>query len=69
MLAIALSCLFGLAAFAALVVIRSSLGTGAARVRIILGELAAIERQPRVTRTPRARPQSRPGVRPAFAAA
>ena len=50
MLAITVSLLFALAAFAALVVIRSSLAIGTARTRQILAELAEIERRAGVTR-------------------
>ena len=69
MLAIAISCLFGLAAFAALVVIRSSLVAGAGRARMILAQLAEIERQPRVIRTVAALHRPRPAWLPALAAA
>ena len=50
MLAIAISLLFALTAFAALAVIASSLISGSHRVRAILAELAAIERSQRVIR-------------------
>ena len=51
MLAIAVSLLFALAAFLALVVLHASLAVGARRVRFILAELAEIDRRARVTRT------------------
>ena len=69
MLAIAVSLLFGLAAFAALVVIACSLTSGARRVWAIVAELAEMERQARVTRPLAARLQPRPAMCPAFAAA
>lgn len=50
MLAIAISLLFGLAAFAALAVIRSSAIVGSHRARAILAELAEIDRRARVSR-------------------
>jgi hypothetical protein len=65
MLAIAISLLFGLAAFAALAVIAAALLAGFRRTRSILAELAEIERRARVTRL---RP-SPTVLRPAFAAA
>ena len=68
MLAIAVSLLFGLAAFAALAVIASSLSSGSRRVRAILAELAAIERKAPVTR-PRAYPRPQAVFQPALAAA
>ena len=70
MLTIAVSLLFGLAAMTALGIIRSSLIAGAARSRLILAELAEIDRAAARTirpATPRARPE--PAFRPAFAAA
>ena len=69
MLAIAISCLFGLAACAALVVIHSSLVAGAGRAKQILVELAKIDRQPRVTRTAAAPHRLLPASLPALAAA
>jgi hypothetical protein len=69
MLAIAISLLFGLAAFAALAVIASSLTSGARRTRAILAELAEIERKARVTRPRPVRFQPRAVLQPAFAAA
>ena len=69
MLAIAVSLLFGLAAFAALSVISSSLVAGSRRTRAILAELAEIERQARVTRPRAARPAPRVVLLPALAAA
>jgi hypothetical protein len=69
MLAIAVSLLFGLAAFAALVVIASSLKAGARRARAIVAELAEIDRTARVTR-PRSVPfRPRAVPLPALAAA
>ena len=68
MLAIAVSLLFGLAAFAALAVISSSLATGLRRTRAILAELAEIERKARVTRA-RAYPRAQAVFQPALAAA
>lgn len=44
MLAVAISLLFGFATFAALAVIHASLVAGARRARLILAELAEIER-------------------------
>jgi len=58
MLAMAVSLLFGFAAFAALAVIRSSLRVGSARARLILAELAAIDRRAGATRLPSTRPQA-----------
>ena len=55
MLAIAVSVLFTLAAFAALAVIHASLVAGARRTRAILAELAEIERGQRVIRVRPAR--------------
>ena len=69
MLAIAVSLLFGLAAFAALAVIAFSLMSGSRRVRAIVAELAQIERRAPVTRPWAARLQPRPALLPAFAAA
>ena len=69
MLAIAISLLFGLAAFAALAVIRSSVIAGSRRARAILAELAEIERRSLVTRSPSARSQPRMRPIPALAAA
>ena len=69
MLAIAVSLLFGLAAFAALSVISSSLVAGSRRTRAILAELAEIERKARVTRPRAARPGPRVVLLPAHAAA
>ena len=68
MLAIAVSVLFALAAFAASAVIHASWVTGSRRARAILGELAKIERETRVTRGP-ARPRSWTIRPPALAAA
>ncbi len=69
MLAIAVSLLFGLAAFTALAVIASSLISGSRRIRAILAELSEIERKALVTRPRSVRPQ--PGIVfvPALAAA
>ena len=67
MLAIAIS--LGLAAFAALAVIRSSVIAGCRRARAILAELAEIERRALVTRSPSARSQPRMRPIPALAAA
>ena len=60
MLAIAIALLFGSAAFAALAVIRSSLRAGSARGRLILAELAEIDRRTGATRRPSARPHQAP---------
>ena len=68
MLTITISLLFGLAAFAAMAVLGSSLIAGSRRVRAILAELAEIERLARVTRG-RSALSMRPAVlQPAFAA-
>ena len=56
MLAIALSLLFALAAFASIAVIATSVIAGARRARAILAELAAIERPAPVIRLVPARP-------------
>lgn len=69
MLAIAVSLLFGFAAFAALAVIRSSVAVGSARARMILAELAQIDRRPAVTRPLASRPAATPASCRAFAAA
>jgi hypothetical protein len=69
MLAIAISILFALAAFAALAVIRSSVIAGWRRARAILAVLAEIERRGRITRTRPARPRPQPAFLPALAAA
>lgn len=50
MLAIAISLLFGFAAFSALTVVHASLVAGARRARLILAELAEIERAPLTAR-------------------
>lgn len=60
MLAMAVSLLFGFAAFAALAVIRSSLRVGSARARLILAELAAIDRRAGSTRLASTRPYQAP---------
>jgi len=67
MLAIAVSLLFGLAAFTALAVLASSLVTGARRARVILAELAEIDARPCVTRTAAVRPAA--ALLPVFAVA
>ena len=67
-MAIAASLLFGLAAFAALAVLGSSLASGSRRVRAILAELAEIERKARVTRARAGLPRLRVAL-PALAAA
>ena len=67
MLAIAVSLLFALAAFAALATIGSALIDGSRRARAILAELGEIEHRACVTRGRAA--QWEPGYRPAFAAA
>ena len=69
MLAIAVSLLFALAAFAALAVIWSSLVAGSRRTRAILAELAAIERKARVTPPRPVRLQPRAAPMPALVAA
>ena len=69
MLAITVSLLFGLAAFAALATLCSSLLAGSRRARAILAELAEIERRGRVTRFRPALPKQRAVPSPAFAAA
>jgi hypothetical protein len=68
MLALAISLLFVLAAFAALAVIRRSLLEGTARARLILAQLAEIDRCGPATRLlPRVQPL--PAFRPGFAVA
>jgi hypothetical protein len=69
MLAIAISLLFGLAAFAALAVIRSSVTVGARRARTILAELAEIERRAGVSRSRPVPGWSPPAPMPVGAAA
>jgi hypothetical protein len=73
MLAIAVSLLFGLAAFAALAAIASSLMTASQRFHAILAELGEIERRDGVRRArvsrPRVRSQTGAVLRPALAAA
>jgi hypothetical protein len=56
MLAIAISLLFGLAAFAALAVLGASLSRCARRARAILAELAEIERRAGLTQAQSAFP-------------
>lgn len=68
MLAIAISLLFGAAAFAAVTVIHASVAHGARRARLIWAELAALE-APRPGRiTPASRPRG-PALPALFAAA
>ena len=67
MLALAISLLFGLAACAALAVIRASLLVGTARARLILAELAEIDRRASASR-PRRR-STVPAAEPRLAAA
>ena len=67
MLTIALSLLFTLAAVVAIAVVRASLVTGVHRARVILAELAEIERRAWATRPAPARPQH--ALRRALAAA
>ncbi|HEU4652261.1 MAG TPA: hypothetical protein VFS49_12680 [Croceibacterium sp.] len=62
MLAITVSLLFALAAAAALAVLRSSLLVGCARARLILAELAEIDRQARASRPAPALLQPRPAL-------
>lgn len=75
MLAIAISLLFGFAACAALIVVHASLVTGARRARLILAELAALDRleaaRPvrRERRPVRSTGYSRPALQPLLAAA
>ena len=69
MLTITISLLFGLAAFAAMAVLSSSLIAGSRRVRAILAGLAEIERLERVTRVRPALSKRREVLQPAFAAA
>ena len=69
MLALAVSLLFGLAALAAIAVIRSSLIVGIRRARVILAALDEIERGARVTRPAPAGSRPQLALRPAFAAA
>jgi hypothetical protein len=69
MLAIAISLMFGLAAFTALAVIRSSVVAGSRRARAILAELAEIERRAGVTRGPSALPRQPTARVPVLAAA
>ena len=65
MLAIAVSLLFGLAAFMALAVLFSSLAVGSRRVRAIAAELAEIDRTALVIRAR----STHSGLRPSLAAA
>jgi len=67
MLALAVSLLFAVAAFAAVSVIRSALLVGSARARLVLAELGEIERRARVIRAPSG--HSRPALQPELAAA
>ena len=67
MLIVAISLLFGLAAFAAIAVIRLSLTAGAGRARVILAELAEIDSG--ITQTRSAVHRPRLAFRPSFAAA
>ena len=67
MLAIAISLLFALAAFASIAVIATSLVAGARRARAILAELAEIDRPAPVIRLVSTRPAA--GFRPLLAAA
>ncbi len=67
MLTIALSLLFGIVAFAAIAVLAVSLVSGARRARVIVAELATIERRAHVIRLGSGR--SRPALLPALAAA
>ena len=67
MLAIAIALLFGLAGLAAIAVLRASLIVGISRARLILAELAEIERRAGATRPATARPGLM--LRPALAAA
>ena len=69
MLAIVVSLLFGLAAFAALAAIISSLGVGVARGRAIFAELAELDRRSRVTAPWEADRPAAARSRPALAAA
>jgi hypothetical protein len=69
MLAMAVSLLFGLAAFAAFAVIRSSLVVAVGRARLILGDLAEIERGERASRSLTSGSRSRLAFRPGLAAA
>jgi hypothetical protein len=76
MLAIAISLLFGFAACAALIVVHASLVAGARRARLILAELAEMDRVelPRIEMAEmpprvRAKGYSRPLLQPALAAA
>ena len=69
MLAIAISLLFGLAAFAALAAFASALFSGARRTRSIMAELAEIERRARVSRPRPALSRPRAVLLPALAAA
>ena len=67
MLTITISLLFGLAAFAAMAILGSSLIAGSRRVRAILAELAEIERLARVTRVRPALSMQPAVLQPAFA--
>lgn len=69
MLAIAVSLLFALAAFAALAVTHAALLTGTRRVRAILAELAEIERSQRVIQRLPSRSRPQPVLLPLLAAA
>ena len=62
MLAITVSLLFALAAAAAIAVLRSSVLIGSARARLILAELAEIDREARATRPVPALLQPRPAL-------
>ena len=69
MLAITISLLFGLAAFAAVAVLGASLIAGSRQIRVILAEVAEIERRRRVTRVRPALSMPRAVLQPTFAAA
>lgn len=60
MLAIAISLLFGFAAVATLAVIHTSVVTGARRARLILAELAAMDRAERAPMPGRISPRPAP---------
>ena len=69
MLAITISLLFGLTAFAAMAVLGSSMMAGSRRIWAILAELAEIERRRRGTRVRPALSMPRAVLQPTFAAA
>jgi hypothetical protein len=69
MLAIAISLLFALVAFASVAVVAASVTAAARRARAILAELAEIERPTQVIRLVPTRSRPAAGFRPLLAAA